>query len=262
MNGCSGGHADYDIDTPVTLANLVQGKCDYLEPGQIPRFDLYFSFAGGRTLQRLRNEFGARRPRALYCSVDTTKYFPEVHSPQWDLGYLGTYSKDRQPGLNRLLGEPARRWPGGRFVVAGPQYPPDLAWSGNVERYDHLPPGEHRRFYNSQRFTLNITREDMIRAGHSPSVRLFEAAACGIPIISDYWEGLEDFFEIGTEILVPDHPDDVLRILADMDDDAARAVGAAARKRILSAHTARHRAEELEREIFATFKSRRESLSL
>ena len=247
VHATAGGvKAFYDIDTPVTLARMVAGDCDYLIPGLIPDFDIYLSFAGGRTLDRLEQEYGSPRARAFYCSVDPTRYFPENQTERWDLGYLGTYSDDRQPALERLLLEPARRLPEGNFVVAGPQYPPEIAWPGNVARIEHLPPEDHRAFYNRQRFTLNVTRADMVAAGHSPSVRLFEAAACGTPIISDPWDGLDEIFDIGTEILVARDPRDVMNYLADISAEQAAAIGEAGRRRVLAAHTAAHRAAELE----------------
>src|ERR671920_2352542 len=162
-------------------------------------------------------------------------------------GYMGTYSDDRQPGLNRLLIEPDRTWPEGRFAVAGPQYPNTLQWPRNVQRIQHLPPRRHRSFYNAQHFTLNLTRADMIAAGFSPSVRLFEAAACGTPIISDCWEGIETLFEPGLEILIARSSSEVLGQIRDIPEAERRAVGARARVRVLAEHTAAHRAEELEK---------------
>jgi spore maturation protein CgeB len=238
--------AFYDIDTPVTLAKLERGETEYLTPALIPRYHLYLSFTGGPTLERLEREYGAPMARPLYCSVDPELYFPERCEPRWDLGYMGTYSDDRQPPVERLMLAPARGWRDGRFVVAGPQYPDTIAWPENVERIEHLAPAEHRGFYNRQRFTLNITRAAMIRAGYSPSVRLFEAAACAVPIISDDWAGLETFFEIGKEILVSRSPEDTLRHLRETPDALRRALGARARQRVLAAHTAAHRATELE----------------
>jgi spore maturation protein CgeB len=238
--------AFYDIDTPVTLAKLERGDAEYLSPGLIPRFDAYLSFSGGPILRRIEREYGARMARPLYCSFDETLYGPEEQELRWDLGYLGTYSADRQPPLDRLLLETARRWPGGEFVVAGPQYPETLTWPANVQRIQHLPPGEHREFYNRQRFTLNVTRADMIRAGYSPSVRLFEAAACGVPIISDFWDGLETFFVPGREILISGSAKETLSYLRDLPEEERRAIGERARRRVLEAHTAARRAEELE----------------
>ena len=242
----SGVTAFYDIDTPVTLAKLSNGGADYVSRALIPEYDVYLSFTGGPTLDRLEREFGARMARALYCSVDPVQYSPEEADPSWDLGYLGTYSDDRQPSLTQLMLEPARGLRDQRFVVAGPQYPETIAWPRNVERITHLPPRDHRSFYNAQRYTLNITRKDMIRAGWSPSVRLFEAAACATPIISDSWDGLESFFEPGRDILIARSARDTEEYLHDVPEEERKAIGARARERVLARHTAAHRAGELE----------------
>ena len=162
----------------------------------------------------------------------------------WDLGYLGTYSPDRQPTLEALLLEPARRLPERRFVVAGPQYPDAIDWPANVERIEHLPPAEHPSFYSRQRFTLNVTRAAMIAAGWSPSVRLFEAAACGTPIISDAWDGLGDILPADEAIVVARTGADVVAALQLSDEDRTRLAGRA-RNIVLSAHTGEARAREL-----------------
>ncbi len=238
--------AFYDIDTPITLANLEAGKADYISRALIPRYHLYLSFTGGPILQRLEQKFGSPMARPLYCSVDPNLYYPQGREVRWDLGYMGTYSDDRQPALERLLLEPARSWRRGRFVVAGPQYPESVRWPRNVKRYTHLAPSKHGAFYNSQRFTLNITRANMMSAGFSPSVRLFEAAACGTPIISDEWPGLETFFQPGKEILISRSAEETLKLLRDVSEQQRRRIGASARTRVLAEHTARHRALELE----------------
>ena len=238
--------AFYDIDTPVTLSALERGDCEYLSGDLIPRFSLYLSFTGGPTLRKLESKYGAPMARALYCSVDPELYFPESVRQKWVLGYLGTYSDDRQPTLNQLLLEPAAQLSTQQFVVAGPQYPKSIKWPKNVDRITHLEPRKHRAFYGAQRFTLNVTRADMIRAGYSPSVRLFEAAASGTPIISDEWPGLREFFEAGHEILIARSTEDMLEILREMPESNARAMGERARERVLAAHTAAHRAAELE----------------
>lgn len=241
--------AFYDVDTPVTLARLRQNSCEYLSPELIPLYDLYLSFTGGPTLRLLERQYGARRARPLYCSVDPALYYPEPCAQEWDLGYLGTFSSDRQPPLESLLLTPARRWAEGRFVVAGPQYPASVRWPSNVQRIEHLPPAEHRSFYNRQRFTLNVTRADMIAAGYSPSVRLFEAAACGTPIISDWWEGLDTLFVSDEEILISRSAGDTLHYLTELDDRQRNQIGQRARAKVLSSHTAAHRAVELERYV-------------
>ncbi|MFN3726402.1 MAG: glycosyltransferase [Allosphingosinicella sp.] len=238
--------AFYDIDTPVTLAKLERGDFEYLSPEIIPGYDLYLSFTGGPTLRTIEERYGSPAARALYCSVDPEAYLPIDVPKRWDLSYLGTYSPDRQPSLERLLIEPARRLPDRRFVVAGPQYPADIDWPANVERIDHLPPAEHPQFYAASRFTLNVTRADMIAAGWSPSVRLFEAAACAVPIVSDAWDGLDSLFAPGSEILIPDGTEGVVELLSSTTTPDAQRIGQAARARMLAGHSAARRAAELE----------------
>jgi spore maturation protein CgeB len=238
--------AFYDIDTPVTLAKLARGEHEYLRPDQIAGYDLYLSFTGGPTLRRLEQEFGSPRARVLYCSVDPELYFRDPRPFEWDLGYMGTYSDDRQPTVNELLLEPARRLPAARFIIAGPQYPETETWPANVLHQPHLPPAEHRAFYNSQRFTLNVTRADMIAAGWSPSVRLFEAAACGTAIVSDRWAGIESLLVPGEEILLAASAQEVVEILRTTTEKQRLQLSVRARQRILAEHTAAHRAEQLE----------------
>jgi spore maturation protein CgeB len=235
----------YDIDTPVTLAKLGRADYEYLTPTLIGRYAAYLSFSAGPTLERLEREFGSPMARALHCSVDPTLYHPEPADDPIDLNYLGTYSPDRQPPLQRLLIEPARQWGKGRFEVAGPNYPADVEWPANVRRVDHCPPAEHRTFYNSARFTLNVTRADMVAAGWSPSVRLFEAAACGVPMISDRWDGLGDYFPLNEQIFVADTTEQALAILRDLPEPDRRSAAEAARQTVLQHHTAEVRAAEL-----------------
>jgi spore maturation protein CgeB len=238
-----GTTAFYDIDTPVTLAKLARGDFEYLDPAIIPGYDVYLSFTGGPTLDLLERDYQSPAARALYCSVDPDAYTPTGEAKRWDLSYLGTYSPDRQPTLERLLIEPARQRPDLHFVVAGPQYPANIDWPANVERIEHLPPAEHAAFYSASRWTLNVTRADMIAAGWSPSVRLFEAGACATPILSDRWDGLADLLAPGREIVLAD---DAAAVLAALDHADAVAIGRAGQARILAQHTAAHRAAELE----------------
>jgi len=184
--------------------------------------------------------------RALYCSVDPEAYPVLDAQTKWDLTYLGTYSHDRQPTLEKLLIEPARRLPHFGFCVAGPQYPNDIEWPTNVERIEHLPPQEHAGFYSASRYTLNVTRADMIAAGWSPSVRLFEAASCATPVISDKWAGIDSLFAPEREIILASTADEIVARLSSGDSVP---IGRAARERIMAAHTAAHRADELEHHI-------------
>ncbi|WP_366655856.1 glycosyltransferase [Fodinicurvata sp. EGI_FJ10296] len=237
--------AYYDIDTPVTVAGLAAGGAAYLKPRTVPAFDVYLSFSGGPIMTRLKREFGARMVRSLSCSVDTRIYAPIEVPRRYALGYLGTYDPSRQPALEELLIEPARRMPDRRFIVAGALYPDDIAWPGNVERIAHLPPSEHAAFYASLVFALNVTRADMVKAGYSPSVRIFEAAGCARPVITDVWPGLAQVLEPGAEVLCAGSADDVVACLA-MADASRERIARAGYLRVLRDHTATARAVAFE----------------
>ncbi len=239
----------YDIDTPVTLAALrAQGGTEYLDAKLIPHYAAYLSFTGGPALQELKQHFGARRAVPFFCSVDPDLYHPAPVREEFrcDFSYLGTFAADRQTKLMRLLDGAAALLPASRFVVAGPQYPSDITWQPNVLRMIHLPPSDHAVFYSSSRFTLNLTRGDMIAAGYSPSVRLFEASACGAAILSDSWAGIEQFLTPGEEILIPSDAYEVAGMLSNLPDEERTRIGARARERILAEHTATHRAVQFE----------------
>ncbi|KMQ50193.1 hypothetical protein CHISP_2864 [Chitinispirillum alkaliphilum] len=237
--------AFYDIDTPVTLSKLSRRENDYITPELVSGYDLYLSFAGGPTLDLLEGVYGAPVARALYCSVDSEQYQPLDVDKTYDLGYMGTFSPDRQESLELLMIEAAKRCSERKFVVAGPQYPAKIEWPQNIQRIEHIAPGDHPHFYSSQRFTLNLTRADMISAGYAPSVRLFEAAACGVPVISDYWDGLDQFFELESEILISRSWEQTVEIISQVSTQDSSNMGQRARNRVLEKHTAFHRAEEL-----------------
>jgi spore maturation protein CgeB len=239
----------YDIDTPITLSKLrAEGRTDYLEASDIRSYAAYLSFTGGPVLRELERRFGSPFAAPLYCSVDAAAYKPMPLRDEYacDLGYLGTYASDRQPKLMHFLNETASHLPQSSFIVAGAQYPKDIQWGRNVKRITHLSPREHPSFYSSSRFTLNLTRDDMVEAGYSPSVRLFEASACGTPILSDSWPGLDEFLTPGDEILLPKDSYDVAQILTAMPDEERLRIGRMARTRILSSHRSEHRAAEFE----------------
>lgn len=240
--------AFYDLDTPVTLDALRAGqRVPYLPDDGLSDFDLVLSYTGGTALDELRSTLGARTVAPLYGSVD-----PEAHAPaplqqdfRADLSYLGTYAADRQPALEELFVRPAGRMPNHRFVLGGAQYPQDFPWTPNIFFVQHLEPSLHPAFYCSSRTTLNITRRAMASYGYCPSGRLFEAAACGAAVLTDWWEGLESFFTLGTEMLRVETADDVMAAL-ELPDSELRSVGTAARQRALAEHTADHRAITLE----------------
>jgi spore maturation protein CgeB len=239
----------YDIDTPVTISRLrSHGSTDYLDATLIPYYSAYLSFTGGPALCELEERFGSPSAVAFYCSVDPDLYKPAPIRQDFrcDLSYLGTYAADRQRKLMRMLNGTAALLPQHEFIVAGPQYPDDTKWQPNVARIIHLAPPEHPAFYSSSRFTLNLTRDDMIAAGHSPSVRLFEASACGSAILSDSWNGLDEFLTPGEEILLPADEHDVVSIIRTMHEEERLKMGRRARERILAQHSSQSRAAEFE----------------
>jgi spore maturation protein CgeB len=238
----------YDLDTPVTLDRLRAGEpVAYIGPRGLSDFDLVLSFTGGRALEELQIRLGARRVAPLYGSVDSTVHHPvpPVDAYRAYLSYLGTYAADRQPALEALFVEPARRLPQERFLIGGAQYGAEFPWTENIFWLPHVPPAEHPAFFSASRLTLNITRRAMAEMGYCPSGRLFEAAACGVPLLSDGWEGLDQFFTPGAEIFVAHSTEDAMRALA-LSDAELTEIARAARERTLEEHTADRRARDLE----------------
>jgi spore maturation protein CgeB len=238
----------YDLDTPITLERLARGEdVFYIGPRGLADYDIVLSYTGGASLAALRERLGARAAVPLYGSVDPDAHQPAPTTPLFeaDLSYLGTYAADRQAALDRLFLEPARRLPHRRFVLGGSQYPIDFPWTRNIFYMRHVAPDYHPAFFSSSRLTLNVTREAMAATGYCPSGRLFEAAACGAPILSDAWPGLDRFFEPGREILVADTSEEAEAAIALTDDELER-IANRARERTLAEHTADRRAEQLE----------------
>jgi spore maturation protein CgeB len=244
----------YDLDTPITLEHLLAGKSvSYIGPRGLRDFDLVFSFTGGVALAELKTRLGAQRVAPLYGSVD-----PAVHRPvepreefRSSLSYLGTYAGDRQEKLDRLFLEPARRLPNLKFLIGGAQYPETFPWHENIFFARHVAPSDHPAFFCSSRLTLNITRAAMAQMGYCPSGRLFEAAACGVPLLSDWWEGLDEFLTPGQEVLLTRGTEDTLAAVSASDAELAR-LAAAARERVLSEHTAAQRAQDFEAALAGT----------
>jgi spore maturation protein CgeB len=239
------------MDTPVTLKRLRAGEdVEYLPPSGLGDFDLALSYTGGDALEQLKQRLNARRVAPLYGSVDPAAHFRVPAVPHYlaDISYLGTYAADRQPTLEALFIEPARRLLGRRFLIGGSMYPGEFPWTSNIHFVRHVPPAEHPAFYSSSRLTLNVTRKAMADCGYCPSGRLFEAAACGTPILSDAWEGLDAFFEPGREILVAHNTDEATAAI-ELSDRELSAIAEAARQRTLEEHTADRRAMDLEQAI-------------
>lgn len=241
-------HTFYDLDTGVSLQRLANGlPVDYFGPRGLADYDLVLSYIGGRALDDLKTRLGARATAPLYGSVD-----PYAHAPvpavarfQAGLSYLGTYAEDRQQALEDLFVKPAGELPGMHFRIAGAMYPVEFPWKPNIYFDRHLPPAEHSAFYCSSRLTLNVTRRAMAENGYCPSGRFFEAAACGVPILTDRWDGLSSFFKPGSEVIEARTTEDAVNALL-LTDAELRSIGQAARERTLEEHTAAARARQME----------------
>jgi len=237
----------YDLDTPVTLNALGrEGTVDYIPSYGLEPFDLVLSYTGGNALGELENRLGAKRVAPLYGSVDPSTHHPVPTDERFasDFSYLGTYAADRQQQLDELFLKPANQCPQKKFCIGGALYPPDFPWTGNTYFVRHVAPPEHPAFYSSSKLTLNVTRAAMAEMGYCPSGRLFEAAACGTPIVSDWWEGLNHFFEPGKEILIAKSSVDTEEAL-NLETGELQAIARASQERTLCEHTASHRAAEL-----------------
>jgi spore maturation protein CgeB len=254
----------YDLDAPVTLARIDAGQpVEWVGENGYRDYDLVLSYSGGGSLRELKTKLGARSVAPLYGSVDFEVHHPvkPMRTPagerRIDLSYLGTWAEDRQTALEKLLIEPARGRPERVFLIGGSLYPADFPWTSNIYFIPHVAPGDHNAFYCSSDLTLNITRQAMIERGYCPSGRLFEAAACETPVLSDPWPGIEEFFEPGREILVANGPEDALEAIA-LDRGELRRIGQAANRRARECHTAEIRAREMVQAIEAAASGSRE----
>jgi spore maturation protein CgeB len=233
------------------LSRLREGESlSYIPTQRLGGFDLVLRYTGGAALEELRSRLGARRVAPLYGSVDPSVHRSVKGTEQYrgDLSYLGTYAADRQATLQELFLEPARRLPDCRFVIGGAMYPVAFPRSPNIYFVRHLPPHEHSAFFCSSRLTLNVTRKAMAEMGYCPSGRLFEAAACGVPILSDAWEGLDQFLEPGREILIARTAEEAMEAVK-MSAEKLQRVAKSARQRVLDEHTADRRARDFEQAL-------------
>ncbi|OGS17511.1 MAG: hypothetical protein A2219_05815 [Elusimicrobia bacterium RIFOXYA2_FULL_50_26] len=235
----------YDLDTFATLSQMGRGAAAAATSTIVSGFDLYLSTAGGQLLNILRSHYNVGDAKSLYHCVDPELFYPRSGAKKWDMGYLGTFSMEHEPALNLLFIEPAFRWRDGRFILAGPPSPSPSNWP-NIDRITRMSPSEYNTFYNAQRFFLNYTEAERVISGYTPCMALFEAASCGTPVIANYWEGLETFFELGREIVVACSPEHVLHYLKKMSEEERKAIGVRAHGRVKNSHTYIQRAMELE----------------
>jgi spore maturation protein CgeB len=236
----------WDVDAPATLDRMHADAADPLR-ALVPRFDLVLTYGGGEPVRRAYQALGARDCVPIYNALDPSTHFPVAPEARFtgDLGFLGNRLPDREARVEEFFLRAAAQLPQRRFLLGGSGWQ-DKALPANVGYLGHVYTADHNAFNCTPLAVLNISRESMARYGFSPATRVFEAAGAAACLITDAWEGLEQFFEPGTEMLVARDGDEVARHLAGLDAARARAVGEAAYRRVLAEHTYDHRAAQLD----------------
>jgi spore maturation protein CgeB len=235
--------AFWDVDAPATLERI---EADLRDPfgSLIPRYDVILTYGGGDPVVRKYRSNGAQECVPIYNALDPATHFPAAPDNRFtaDLAFLGNRLPDRESRVEEFFLRPAAALLSKKFLLGGAGWENKFR-TPNVRYAGHVYTADHNAFNSTPRAVLNISRESMARYGFSPATRVFEAAGAGACMITDSWEGIECFFEPGTEILVAKGGDDVIDLTSSLTERQAHAIGKAALRRVLAEHTYRHRAE-------------------
>ncbi len=239
--------AFWDVDAPATLERMRDDPDDPFR-ALVPEYSMVLTYGGGEPVVAAYESFGARRCVPIYNALDPTTHFPVEPDPRFegDLGFLGNRMPDRESRVWEFFFHPVRQLKDKRFLIGGSGWDQNVLEQDNVTYLGHVYTRDHNAFNCTPLSVLNITRDSMVRFGYSPPTRVFEAAGAGACLITDAWEGIDLFLEPGEECLVAESGDEVIEILEGLDAERARAIGEAARARMLSEHTYTHRATELD----------------
>lgn len=237
----------WDVDAPATLGSM---EADAESPLRelIPAYDMVFTYGGGRPVIDRYIALGARACIPVYNALDPETHHPEPPRPELacDLAFLGNRLPDREARVEEFFFGAVEALPERTFLLGGNGWEDRVANLPNVRCLGHVPPGDHNALNRSALAVLNVSRESMAANGWSPATRVFEAAGAGACLISDEWEGVEDFLTPGEEVLVARDGAEVAELLAGLDPERARAIGEAALERVLAEHTYDRRAEQVE----------------
>lgn len=240
----------WDVDAPATLAEL-RTSADHPLHRALASLDLVLTYGGGPPVVAAYESFGARRCAPIYNALDPSTHHPVSADPRFaaDLSFLGNRLPDREARVEEFLLDPAGRLPKRRFLIGG------SGWGGkvlppNVVDVGHVYTRDHNAFNATPLAVLNIARDSMAATGFSPATRIFEAAGAGACLITDAWAGLDLFLEVNEEVLVARDGRDVADHVEALTPERARAIGEAARARILAEHTYERRGAEVDA-IFA-----------
>lgn len=245
----------WDVDAPATLERLAANPVDPFHRA-LPRYDLVFTYGGGRRVTEEYRRIGARECIAIYNAFDPDVHFPVPSEARFagDLSFLGNRLPDREARVEEFFLKAAQLTPDRRFLLGGSGWA-DKPMAANVTYVGHVYTADHNVFNCSARMVLNISRESMARYGFSPATRVFEAAGAAACLITDEWEGIECFLDPETEVLVARTGEDVARIARDLNDGRARSIGQAARTRVLAEHTYEQRGRLVESVLQSTLRS-------
>src|SRR5690349_16847219 len=245
--------AFWDVDAPATLDRIEQNASDPFR-ALVSKYDAIFTYGGGEPVVRAYKRHGARECVPIYNALDPSTHFPVAPDPKWsaDLSFLGNRLPDREARVEEFFLRPAALSSAHTYLLGGSGWG-DKSMPANVKYAGHVGTGDHNVFNCSARAVLNISRESMARYGFSPATRVFEAAGAGACLITDYWEGIDHFFEPGQEILVAHNGEDVARIVSNLTAEEAKSIGDRALRRVLRDHTYDNRAVQVDRILSGRF---------
>jgi spore maturation protein CgeB len=238
--------AFWDVDAPATLDAIGADPAHHLRR-VVPLYDLILTYGGGDPVVAGYTRIGARTCVPVYHALDPETHYPvrSRSSLGCDLSFLGNRLADRETRVDAFFIQAATILRHHSFLLGG------AGWHGkilpaNVRCVGHIGTGDHNAFFCSGLATLNINRDSMARYGFSPSTRVFEAAGAGACLITDAWDGIEQFLEPGKEVLVASDGEEVAELVAQLEPDDAREIATAARARILAHHTYERRARQVD----------------
>ncbi|MCM8739118.1 glycosyltransferase [Azospirillum sp. A1-3] len=248
----------WDVDAPATLAELRQAP-DHVLRRRLPELDFVLTYGGGPPVVSAYEAMGAPVCRPIYNALDPSTHHPVPPQDRFraDLNFLGNRLPDREARVERFFLEPAARNPDGRYIIGGSGWE-SKGLPANVTHIGHVGTADHNAFNTSAKAVLNIARDSMAEVGFSPATRVFEAAGAGACLITDAWEGVELFLAPDEEVLVARDGQDVTEHLRALTPERSRAIGAAARRRILAGHTYARRAVEVDQLLRGALAARRE----
>ena len=245
----------WDVDAAATLQEMRAAGPGHPVCRALPHLDAVLTYGGGPPVVDAYTGFGARLCRPIYNALDPATHHPAPPEPRFaaGLGLLANRLPDREARVEEFFVGAARRLPAHRFLLGGSGWD-DKDLPGNVRRIGHVGTADHNAFNATPRAVLNVARDSMAAVGYSPATRVFEAAGAGGCLITDAWEGIGLFLQPGEEVLVARDGAEVAGHLETLTGARARAIGMAARRRILGEHTYARRGAEVESllaELFA-----------